>query len=132
MLALEPTLSPTTMLEHFEIACKYHHLNLLNANLLRMEGSFKRKIGEMVVLERFDELPDEVQQQILDRQYSGWALNDQRLANMPTTNMERTISLNSGGSKPNAYESNPNLLTFQGMKSMEAFGSVEEINITKD
>lgn len=34
----------------------------------------------MVVLERFDELPDEIQKQILDRQYSGWALNDQRLA----------------------------------------------------
>lgn len=34
----------------------------------------------MVVLERFDELPDELQQQILDRQYSGWALNDHRLA----------------------------------------------------
>lgn len=142
----------------------------------------------MVVLERFDELPDELQQQILDRQYSGWALNDHRLAkyahvlkvssflvqtenqindlnlfqnryilksintvifqhttsqklfqisdiyiclhSVPTTNTERTISLNSGGSKPNTYENDPNLLTFQGMKSAEAFGSVEEMNVT--
>ncbi|VDM08740.1 unnamed protein product [Wuchereria bancrofti] len=130
MLVLEPTLSPTTMLEHFELANRYHHLNLLNANLIRMEGSFKRKVGEMVALERFDELPDEVQQQILDRLYSGWALNDQRLANVPTTNIERTITLNSGGAKPNEYENDPNLLTFQGMKSVDAFGSVEEMNIT--
>ncbi|VIO93081.1 b52-prov protein, putative [Brugia malayi] len=130
MLALEPTLSPTTMLEHFELANRYHHLNLLNANLIRMEGSFKRKVGEMVALEKFDELPDEIQQQILDRLYSGWALNDQRLANVPTTNMERTITLNSGGSKPNEYENDPNLLTFQGMKTADAFGSMEEINIT--
>ncbi|VDK85102.1 unnamed protein product [Litomosoides sigmodontis] len=128
MLALEPTLSPTRMLENFELASRYHHLNLLNANLLRMEGSFKRKVDEMVTLERFDELPAEVQQKILERKYSGWALNDQHLANVPTTNLERTISLISGGLKLNAYENDPNLLTFQGMKSVEAFGSVEEMN----
>lgn len=29
----------------------------------------------------------------------------------------------------NAYENDPNLSTFQGMKSVEAFGSVEEMNI---
>ncbi|KAM3719994.1 Synaptotagmin-3 [Dirofilaria immitis] len=130
MLTLEPTLSPTTMLEHFEIASKHHHLNLLNANLLRMEGSFKRKVGEMIALEKFDELPEELQQQILDRQCSGWALNNHCLANVPTTNMERIISLDYGGSKPNAYENDPNLKTFQGMKSIEAFGSVEEMKIT--
>lgn len=49
---------------------------------------------------------------------------------VPTTNTERIISLISGGVKPNAYEKNPNLLTFQGMKSAEAFGSTEEMNIT--
>ncbi|VBB26681.1 unnamed protein product [Acanthocheilonema viteae] len=129
MLVLEPTLSPTRMLENFELASRYHHLNLLNANLLRIEGSFKRKVDEMVTLEGFDELPDKIQQQILERQYSGWALNDQRLANVPTTDMERIISLISGGLKPNPYEDDPNLMTFQGMKSVEAFGSVEEINI---
>uniref|UniRef100_A0A0R3RTB3 BTB domain-containing protein n=1 Tax=Elaeophora elaphi TaxID=1147741 RepID=A0A0R3RTB3_9BILA len=130
MLALEPTLSPARMLENFKLASRYHHSNLLNANLLRMEGSFKRKVGEMVTLERFDELPDELQQQILDRQCSGWALNDQHLANVPTTNIKRRISLIGGGLKPNAYESDPNLQTFQGMKSVEAFGPAEEMNIT--
>ncbi|OZC07568.1 BTB/POZ domain protein [Onchocerca flexuosa] len=130
MLALRPTLSPTTMLEHFELANRYHHLNLLNANLLRMEGSFKRKVGEMVALEKFDELPEDLQRQILDRQSSGWALNSHCLANVPTLNMKRTISLNYGGSKPNAYENDPSLQTFQGMKSMEAFGSMKEMKIT--
>uniref|UniRef100_A0A915PZU2 BTB domain-containing protein n=1 Tax=Setaria digitata TaxID=48799 RepID=A0A915PZU2_9BILA len=90
----------------------------------------QRRVGEMVSLGRFDELPDELQRQILDRQCSGWALNDQHLANVPTTNTERTISLTSGGPKPNVYEKDPNLVTFQGMKSMEAFGSIKEMIVT--
>lgn len=43
--------------------------------------------------------------------------------------MERIISLSSGGTKPNAYENDRKIVTFQGMKSLDAFGPVEKMEI---
>uniref|UniRef100_A0A915A0A8 BTB domain-containing protein n=1 Tax=Parascaris univalens TaxID=6257 RepID=A0A915A0A8_PARUN len=128
-LSLEPPITTEVMLEHFELADRYQHSNLLQASLLRIEGSFRGKASRLVTLPRFKNLAEEIKMQILDRHCSGWALFDKCLAGRPTKRIRRVLTLGSGGPLESECDSETSLQYTEESLSVEAFGAPQDVII---
>uniref|UniRef100_A0A9J2PN95 BTB domain-containing protein n=1 Tax=Ascaris lumbricoides TaxID=6252 RepID=A0A9J2PN95_ASCLU len=128
-LSLEPPITAEMILEHFELADRYQHSNLLQASLLRIEGSFRGKASGLVTLPRFKDLAEEIKMQILDRHCSGWALFDRCLAGRPTKRIRRVLTLDSGGPLEPECDSETSLQYPEESLSDEAFGAPRNVII---
>ncbi|KHN72814.1 hypothetical protein Tcan_14308 [Toxocara canis] len=121
MILLEPPLTAERMLDHLQLADKYQHSNLFRACLLRIEGSFKTRVSQLISMRQFEQLPEAMRKEIFDRHCSGWALKDQHLAGIPTTRTFREVTLLKGGPPQSPLDKDDGFGALEEMRSVEAF-----------
>ncbi|VDM28792.1 unnamed protein product [Toxocara canis] len=130
MILLEPPLTAERMLDHLQLADKYQHSNLFRACLLRIEGSFKTRVSQLISMRQFEQLPEAMRKEIFDRHCSGWALKDQHLAGIPTTRTFREVTLLKGGPPQSPLDKDDGFGALEEMRSVEAFGSAHDMKMT--
>uniref|UniRef100_A0A0M3IIG0 BTB domain-containing protein n=1 Tax=Ascaris lumbricoides TaxID=6252 RepID=A0A0M3IIG0_ASCLU len=130
MMLMEPPLTPQMMLDHLQLAHRYQHGNLFRACLLRIEGSFKTRVSQLMALPQFNDLPEAMRKEIVDRHCSGWALKDQHLAGLPTCRTIREVTLTKGGPPRSLLDKDDRFDSPDEMRSIEAFGSAHDMKMT--